>query len=395
MMRKALLVLWLSAAAAAQGIPGMESGLRREIPGPDRHWALLVGVSQYKELPERQWLSSCATDAADISKFLVSPRGGAFPTDHVKLLTDQQATTQAVRLGMDALIKRIQPGDVLWVFFACHGKVERYGGGDVAYLLMYDSNPEFLNATALPMDEIRRYVDVNLRQALQIVFITDACHAGALGSAPDPNQRISSMADQLINIGDRNGVLNIMACRRDESAIEDPFLGGHGVLTYAILRALNGHGDSLDGTVRAQDVLEYVGRTVPRLTDQMQHPRHSTNYLDEFPMAYLKKTGPDLNLPDPRNNVLESATRSLPSAGSPPATLRVVGGPQNSEFYLVHGQEQRTIGRVLSAANTLVLEGLAPGSYDLVQELGGKLTQWSIQLTPGPQSFNVRAGGLE
>jgi hypothetical protein len=372
----------------AQGIPGLESGLRKEFPGPDRHWALLVGVSEYKELPERQWLSSCATDAADIGKFLQSSRGGSFAADHVKLLTDKQATTQNVRLGMDSLIKRIEPGDVVWVFFACHGKVERYGAGEVAYLLMYDSNPEFLNATALPMDEVRRYVDVNLRQALQIIFITDACHAGALGAAPDPNVRVGSMADQLITVGDRNGVLNIMACRRDESAVEDPFLGGHGVLTYAILRALNGYGDSHEQVVRAQDVLEYVGRTVPRLTDQLQHPRHSTNYLDEFPMAYLKHPAPSLRLPDPRGSSLETTSR----AG---ATLRVVGGPQNSEFYLVQGQEQRTVGRVLSAANTLVLENLAPGDYDLVQELGGKVTRWNIQLTPGPHSFNVRAGGLE
>lgn len=387
-MKRFCLWILLGLHGWTQGIPGLESGLRKEFPGPDRHWALLVGVSEYKELPERQWLSSCATDAADIGKFLQSSRGGSFAADHVKLLTDKQATTQNVRLGMDSLIKRIEPGDVVWVFFACHGKVERYGAGEVAYLLMYDSNPEFLNATALPMDEVRRYVDVNLRQALQIIFITDACHAGALGAAPDPNVRVGSMADQLITVGDRNGVLNIMACRRDESAVEDPFLGGHGVLTYAILRALNGYGDSHEQVVRAQDVLEYVGRTVPRLTDQLQHPRHSTNYLDEFPMAYLKHPAPALRLPDPRGSSLEITSR----AG---ATLRVVGGPQNSEFYLVQGQEQRTVGRVLSAANTLVLENLAPGDYDLVQELGGKVTRWNIQLTPGPHSFNVRAGGLD
>lgn len=394
-MKRWCIWLLLGLTAAAQGIPGMQSGLRKEFPGPDRHWALLVGVSEYKELPERQWLSSCATDAADISKFLTSARGGSFPADHVKLLTDKQATTQNVRLGMDSLIKRIEPGDVVWVFFACHGKVERYGAGEVAYLLMYDSNPEFLNATALPMDEVRRYVDVNLRQALQIIFITDACHAGALGAAPDPNVRVSSIADQLITVGDRNGVLNIMACRRDESAVEDPFLGGHGVLTYAILRALNGFGDSHQDIVRAQDVLEYVGRTVPRLTDQQQHPRHSTNYLDEFPMAYLKHPAPALRLPDPRSNVLDAGSRSLDQGVRAGATLRVVGGPTNSEFYLVQGQEQRTVGRVLNAANTLVLENLAPGPYDLVQELGGKITRWNIQLTPGPHSFNVRAGGLD
>lgn len=60
-MKRLCLWLVLGLNALAQGIPGLQSGLRREFPGPDRHWALLVGVSEYKELPERQWLSSCAT----------------------------------------------------------------------------------------------------------------------------------------------------------------------------------------------------------------------------------------------------------------------------------------------------------------------------------------------
>jgi len=112
-------------------------------------------------------------------------------------------------------------------------------------------------------------------------------------------------------------------------------------------------------------------------------------------MAYLQHPAPALRLPDPRSNVLESSTRSLDQGSRGGATLRVVGGAQNSDFYLVHGQEQRTVGRVLSEANTLVLENLTPGDYDLVQELGGKVKRWTIQLTAGPHSFNVRAGGLD
>lgn len=72
-----------------------------------------------------------------------------------------------------------------------------------------------------------------------------------------------------------------------------------------MVTALNGYGDSHEQVVRAQDVLEYVGRTVPRLTGQLQHPRHSTNYLDEFPMACLKHPAPALRLPDPRGSSLE------------------------------------------------------------------------------------------
>ena len=113
-------------------------------------------------------------------------------------------------------------------------------------------------------------------------------------------------------------------------------------------------------------------------------------------MARLDLAGPKLKLPDPQQDPLDaSAGRSMTDSLRLASTLRVIGGPKNSEFYLVQGGEQRTVGRVLDTSNTLVLEGLPPGPYELVQELGGKLTRWPIQLSPGPHSFDVRAGGLE
>ncbi len=390
------LALWLLLALAAQAqIPGLDSGRRRpSFAQPEQEWAVLVGVSKYQHLPRAEWLDGCDLDARALASFLQSPRGGSFPTPHVKLLVDEGATITAVRRALDGTIKSVKAGDVVYLFFACHGKVETYGGGEVAYLLCYDSDPQFLNATALPMDEIRRYVDVNLRQASQVVLISDACHAGSLGATPGDRRLFSSLADHLQEVGARDGVLNLMACKRSENAVEDPRLGGHGVLTYVLLKALEGEGGAdRNGVVRAQDVLEYVMRYVPRLTDQQQHPRHSSNYHDEFPMARLKEAGPALNLPPfPSSTVASVTPSSLTMAPQSLATLRVVGAPRDSELYLVQGEEQRTIGRALSSTAVLVMEGLAPGRYILVQTLGGKQVEWPLDLAPGKRSFDVRTG---
>ena len=374
-----------------QLVPGMHTPPAGHQMQPEREWAVLVGVSQYQNLPRSLWLDGCDNDASALAEFLKSPRGGSFPPDHVKLLVNEKATTTQIRLAMDKLIKSVKPGDVVYVFFACHGKVEAYGGGEVGYLLPYDADPEHLNATAIPMDEVRRYVDVNLRHAAQVVLITDACHAANLG--PAERSPRYSISDFLLEVGERNGVLNIMACRRNEGAVEDPRLGGHGVLTYCLLKALNGEAAGLkDGTVRAQDVLEYIMRQVPRLTDQKQHPRHNANYHDEFPMARLSLPGPQLNLPEvPLDNSVASVNPTSLASSFGKASLRVVGAPADSELYLVQGSDQRTIGRVLSAANTLLLEGVPPGKYVLVQSLGGRQREWPIELTPGLQSFDLRA----
>ena len=381
------------AGVADPAVPGRPAPRTAGFLPPEREWAVLVGVSKYAKLPQARWLDGCDLDAQALGQFLASPRGGAFPADHIQLLVNEGATTTAIRLAMDHLIKKAKAGDVVYIFFACHGKVERYGSGEVAYLMPYDSDPDHLNATALPMDEIRRYVDINLAQA-QVVLISDCCHAGGLAQGEAEGRRPVSVSEHLISIGDRNGALNIMACRRDESAVEDPRLGGHGVLTYCLLKALEGeNGASKDGTVRAQEVLEYLMRQVPRLSDQLQHPRHSTNYDDEFPMARLGQPGAALNLPPiPSDSVASVDPPSLTSGLRGGASLRVIGAPQQSEYYLIQGKEQRSVGRAFMDGSTLILDGIPPGRYTLIESLAGKQRQWPIEFQPSElRSFELRA----
>jgi len=74
------------------------------------------------------------------------------------------------------------------------------------------------------------------------------------------------------------------------------------------------------------------------------------------------------------------------------ATLRVIGASQGSELYLVRGVEQRAIGRVLANGSALILEGVRPGAYTIVQHREGRQTRWPVHLSPGLQTFDVRTG---
>ncbi len=355
---------------------------------------MVVGVANYKKLPQDDWIPGCKKDAEALTAFIKSPRGGSFPNDHVQLLIDEAATIQSVRLALDNVIKRHRSGDVVYIFFACHGRVESYGAGEMAYLMMNDSDPEHLSATALPMDELRRHVDSHLRDA-QVVLISDACHAGQLVKVADSTRKTNSIADYLNEMGERQGTLNLMACRRDESSIEDVRLDGHGTLTYCLLQALNGANSGGANLVKTQDVLDFVTRQVPKLTNQQQHPRHSTNYSDEFPLARLDLPGANLNLPpfpqDSSLGGLNSNLNALPGL----ATLKVGGAPENSELYLLQGTVQRSLGRVLMSGNQLVLDGLSPGTYTLVQSKEGQTSQWTLTLKSGSQLFDTRSGSLD
>ena len=394
-----LLVVLMATALGcwAQTEPGAESFSRLRFVPPERRWAVVVGVSKYQHFPKQSWLDSATEDAIAVAEFLQSPRGGGLPNDHLRLLLNEKATTKEVRLALDFLIKNVAPGDVATIFFAGHGQVQQFGSGEIGYLLPYDSDPAVLNATALPMDELERYVDYHLAQASQVVLITDACHSGnLLSSGLEAGRRKQSINDHMQEIGQRDGVLNITACRRDEVAVEDPRLGGHGVLTYTLLRALNGAGSSSpQGIVRAQELLEYVTRQVPRLTGQEQHPRHGVNYTDEFPLADLRQKGPAYQVPSEPQDVLSAGSGSAFASYRNTATLKVHGLPRQGELYLVSGLgEQRTVGRGLSDSNVLVSEGLTPGDYTLVRSLDGKEQSWPITLAPGSQAFDLRTGAF-
>lgn len=381
-------------------MPGMPKGRfdPDRLAEPSHEWAVVVGASTYKHLPSDDWLPGCKKDALALAQFLKSPRGGSFPAEHVQLLVDEQATVAAVRLALEQVVRQHQNGDVVYVFFACHGKVESFGAAEVAYLMMYDSDDKHLNATALPMEELRRTLDLHMRGA-HVVLITDACHSGSIfGSAGEKNRRtLTALSDYLLEVGERKGSLHLVACRRDESSIEDPRLDGHGILTYCLLQALNGMAVSPDAKmVRTQDLVEFITRQVPKISYSQQHPRHSNGYIDEFPLARLDLPGPVLDLAPFPGDVLSAgvgvvAATSVRGA----ATLTVRGGEANSELYLVRGTLQRTVGRVLTTGNSLILEGLEPGEYTLVESANSGQRQWKVKLRSGLQTFDTRLGVVE
>ncbi len=161
------------------------------------------------------------------------------------------------------------------------------------------------------------------------------------------------------------------------------------------MRALNGDGDfSEAGIVRAQELLEYVTRQVPRLTDQVQHPRHGVDYTDEFPLANLNLPGPDYQVPEEPRDLLSAGDHPALGTTRRKAELKVYGAAKDGELYLLAGEEQRSLGRALASGNVLVVDDLKPGDYSLIQQHEGRSTTWEISLEPGSQSFDLRTGAF-
>ena len=135
-------------------------------------FAILIGISEYQKLPKEQWLQYAHVDAATFEKHFKSPRGGALAPENVILLTNEKATTASVRNALNTFKGRAGKKDTILVVVVGHGTVE-IPGNRAAYVLTYDSDPQDLKNTALPMDEVQAFITTGLPKIARMAIFVD------------------------------------------------------------------------------------------------------------------------------------------------------------------------------------------------------------------------------
>jgi tetratricopeptide (TPR) repeat protein len=261
-------------------------------PAGGKTFALLIGVSKYQRLPKEQWLQFADADATLFEKHVLSPRGGSLPPEDVLRLTDEKATTAALRNAFQTFLKgRATKKDTVLILIAGHGTVES-PGSKKAYILTHDSDPQDLAGTAMPMAEVQTLIDQELSKVGRVAVFVDVCRAGNIGSIK--NTTVNGVVEKL---GEAEGeILGIMASRPKELSFEGPeFGGGHGAFSYFLLKALEGAADkNKDGKVDVNEVINYVQTEVAKATGDKQHPREFGSMDNAVALSDVTKTGIDL-----------------------------------------------------------------------------------------------------
>ena len=273
-------------------------------------WALVAGISSYRNIPPQAQLKFAHRDAAEFATFLASPAGGAFPPSHIQLLTNEQATLAQLRAALHTwLPASAGPQDIVYFFFAGHGILDE---DDQGYFVAQDSDPQNFHATALAFAEVDAALAGRLRASL-VVMIADACHTGRLGWSSYQAGSLSRASESLARIGqgDRS-FLKLLGSKPSEASYEDAQLdGGHGVFTHTLLRGLSGEADrDGDRIVRASEAIDYVSRRVPDLTGSRQHPRVAGTFDARLPLSIVAPP------------VFPLRTTAAPAAPSPLQQLR-------------------------------------------------------------------------
>jgi len=256
-------------------------------------WAVVVGISDYKY--DTRWdrvkgipdLRFADRDARAFAKFLMSPQGGAFPPDHVLLLTDRKATVKEVRKAIGDFLARSLEDDLVIIFYAGHG-VPDPKNPDNLYLICYDTEPGNYYGTALPMWEIDVALDRTIRSKRVFVF-ADACHSAGVGGgrAKSLSNKFNQYIEKLA--ASKEGITKITASRADEISQERENLGGgHGVFTYYLLQALEGRADeNRDGFVTMTEAYDYLYDRVRSDTRHSQNPWASSYVSPDIPLGIV------------------------------------------------------------------------------------------------------------
>lgn len=249
-------------------------------------YALLIGISEYQKLPQDLWLQYANADAATFAQHLQSGRGGGVPPQNLLLLSNREATTAAVRNAFQTFLRnRAGKKDTVFIFIAGHGTVDSKG----SYILTYDSDPQDLSTTAIPIQEIQDLVQQELSKVGRVVLLADVCRAAAIGAT-----RPSTVNAAIERLGEASGeILGLMASRPKEVSYEGPqYGGGHGAFTYSVLKGLQGGADeNKDQTVNVTEIIDYVRTQVASNTGGKQHPRDFGNMDNSTPLSDLRKPG--------------------------------------------------------------------------------------------------------
>ena len=278
-LRFAILILVSMTLQAQKPAPSKERDLTLEsltpssVPATDpvrphipRSYALVVGVSNYQNLPDAQQLPYSNRDAEAIYSVLISPEGGNFPAENVHKLIGSAATLSNIKQNLEEwLPASAKKDDRVLIYFAGHGFVDPADG--TAYLAPYDFRKNDIVHTGYAMSRLSSVIGSAI-QAKDKILLTDSCHSGAI--SPDADvQRINQSLSNL-----DKSLFSLTASRDRERSFEGKdWGGGHGVFTYYVIEGLKGAADtSHDGIVTADELAEYVHTNVREATQGKQNP---------------------------------------------------------------------------------------------------------------------------
>ena len=283
--------------------------------------AILIGIDTYPHVPQ---LDGCVNDVRLMRSVLIATFG--FSPDNIKLLTNGQATRDAILSAFDVLIAATVTDDIVVIHYAGHGSrmTDREGdepSGFDSTIMPFDSGRAPHENRDITDDEIQLKLEALTAKTSSATLIFDACHSGTItrdvfgekarGVAADrrsvselPPSPIPMRLRQATQAAGPSGWMPladkyvlIAGCRDEEMSYEyrPPEAFGavtHGALTYFLCEQLR---QAAAGT-SYRDVFERAAARV-NAENSAQHPqmeggadREIFGVADLAPLTFVRVT---------------------------------------------------------------------------------------------------------
>jgi hypothetical protein len=258
-----------------------------EVAGNTHLWFFGVGVKDYERVDQN--LDYADRDAEELAKAMAFQQGKLYQKVHTKILTNSKATVREIKIEMNRFFKQASAQDTVVIFLAGHGVLST---DQELYFMAHDSNMK----EAYTGLELRAFSDFLTRRpsGQKALVMMDICHAGSFGQTSKRRGSGLTAEDAVKLVEQGTGTVVLASSTGRESSYEDKnFRGGHGAFTAALLDGLEGKADSEagngDGYVFLNELIGFVSREVPRITDGAQHPTtpRMENFRD-FPLGKRK-----------------------------------------------------------------------------------------------------------
>ena len=295
-----------SARSAVAAITVVGAPKARGSAEPALH-LLAIGIADYQLATFDLGEGVASNDARSLAASLSMKSNRAFRASTAEVLIDAEATGSAIRGGLDQLVRRAEPQDLVVIFISGHGlQVD----GDyifAPYELGYASSrealekakrgaafPDQLLAQVFRADGVRQSeltgALARLR-ASRVLVILDTCFGGSFNAMAPPQRDSVNTA-----LGERFAEASgryVLASARG-FALDDPEAQArNSVFTASLLRALGGEADrDKDGAVTLAELADHVRIDLPRRTAALGAEQRPVISFFGDPYFNLTKTAP-------------------------------------------------------------------------------------------------------
>ncbi len=240
---------------------------------------LAVGISKYvndgKGFDDLKYAADDARAFVDAAR--QQQQGKLYTEVMTRSLLDEEATRANILGGLQWLVENVQAGDVVMLFTACHGFMER----ENFYLATHEVDKENLRATGVSWREILGVLHEELPACKRVVFL-DACYSqGIVG--PDGRSPLHDLSSPELGT-----IFYASSTFQQQSFESDQWR--HGAFTKAILDTVADPSADFaprsgDGLINALELQSGVAEKVKVMTGDRQHP-----------VTFLPYAGEPLNL---------------------------------------------------------------------------------------------------